>query len=90
MTETTERIYGTIIGAAIGDALGAPLEFLQSRPEHLFVRDMVGAVAGSLLGAFHGAEAIPQRWIDKLEKLDELTEFCCSCSLKMSLLKTSD
>jgi ADP-ribosyl-[dinitrogen reductase] hydrolase len=51
--------------------------------------DTVGAVAGSLLGAFHGSKAIPQRWIDKLEKLEEVAEFCDSCSLSISLLKNN-
>jgi ADP-ribosyl-[dinitrogen reductase] hydrolase len=42
MGQVKDQIYGTIIGAAIGDALGAPLEFLPARPEHLFIRDMIG------------------------------------------------
>ena len=38
--QTTHRIRGVAVGAAIGDALGMPLEFeLASPPEHL-VRDM--------------------------------------------------
>jgi ADP-ribosylglycohydrolase len=29
--------------------------------------DSTGAIAGNLLGAIHGARAIPQRWLDTLE-----------------------
>jgi ADP-ribosyl-[dinitrogen reductase] hydrolase len=37
-----ERALGTILGAAIGDALGAPLEFLTPRSPENFVKDMIG------------------------------------------------
>ena len=34
--------------------------------------DTTGAVAGGLLGAHHGAPAIPARWADRLEYLDRI------------------
>lgn len=39
---TEERAIGALVGAAIGDALGAPLEFLPPRGEQDYVKDMVG------------------------------------------------
>lgn len=43
--------------------------------------DTIAAIAGGLSGARFGYEAIPQKWIDKLDpqvktKLDEFIEFC--------------
>jgi ADP-ribosyl-[dinitrogen reductase] hydrolase len=37
-----DNIYGVLFGAAVGDALGAPLEFLTPRSEGSFVTDMIG------------------------------------------------
>ena len=34
--------------------------------------DTVGAVTGSIAGTIYGLEAIPERWISKVRKLDEL------------------
>lgn len=34
--------------------------------------DTVAAMAGSLAGAYHGESALPSRWVDDLEGLDEL------------------
>ena len=34
--------------------------------------DSTGAIAGNLLGAMHGTEAIPERWLDQLELRDEI------------------
>jgi ADP-ribosylglycohydrolase len=34
--------------------------------------DSTGAIAGHILGALHGAEAIPPRWLDQLELRDEI------------------
>lgn len=34
--------------------------------------DSTGAIAGNLLGAAHGVEAIPRRWLDKLELREEI------------------
>jgi len=39
--------------------------------------DSVSAIVGALVGAYHGASAIPQRWLDKLEdrkRLESLAE----------------
>lgn len=36
--------------------------------------DTVGTVAGSLLGAYYGFSAIPQRWLDQLQKTDEIKD----------------
>ena len=35
--------------------------------------DTQAAVTGALAGAFYGVEAIPQRWLDALLGVDELT-----------------
>jgi len=35
--------------------------------------DSTGAIAGSLLGALHGVEAIPQRWLEPLELREVVT-----------------
>ena len=34
--------------------------------------DTVAAIVGALAGSYHGASAIPQRWIDKLADRDRL------------------
>jgi ADP-ribosyl-[dinitrogen reductase] hydrolase len=34
--------------------------------------DSTGAIAGNLLGAIHGAQAIPERWLDRLELRAEI------------------
>ena len=36
------KAHGALFGAAVGDALGAPLEFLSPRTEYNFVKDYVG------------------------------------------------
>lgn len=36
------KAYGALFGAAVGDALGAPLEFMSPRTEQNFVKDYVG------------------------------------------------
>ena len=36
------KVYGALFGAAVGDALGAPLEFLPPRTEYNFVKDYIG------------------------------------------------
>ena len=47
--------------------------------------DTIGAIAGGLLGAWHGFDKIPRRWIDALDKdiskrLHELAEIAaCVC-----------
>ena len=48
-------------------------------PEEVIVRavnlggdtDTIGAMAGALAGAYHGAEALPQRWLEALENGDK-------------------
>ncbi len=34
--------------------------------------DTTCAIAGGLLGVIHGADAIPSRWLDKLEYADKM------------------
>ena len=29
--------------------------------------DTIGAMTGAIAGAYHGVEAIPKRWLDRLE-----------------------
>ena len=36
--------------------------------------DSTGSIAGNLLGAIHGVEAIPQRWLESLELRDVIAE----------------
>jgi ADP-ribosylglycohydrolase len=36
--------------------------------------DSTGAIAGNLLGAMHGAEAIPERWLGRLELTEIISE----------------
>jgi ADP-ribosylglycohydrolase len=36
--------------------------------------DTVGAIYGGLAGAFYGAETIPERWLQKLKRVDMLDE----------------
>ena len=36
--------------------------------------DTVGAVAGALIGAFHGRSALPERWLDAMLEKDLLNE----------------
>lgn len=38
--------------------------------------DTVGAVTGSLAGLAYGYEAIPERWLNKLQRLDYLLDLC--------------
>lgn len=35
--------------------------------------DSTGAIAGNLLGALYGVEAIPKRWLEPLEVLEVIT-----------------
>lgn len=41
-SKTESTALGIILGAAVGDALGAPLEFLPSREPDKFIREMTG------------------------------------------------
>lgn len=36
--------------------------------------DLTGAIAGNLLGAMHGVEAIPARWLEPLELRNVISE----------------
>lgn len=42
--------------------------------------DSTGAIAGNLLGAMHGAEAIPERWLGRLELRDVVSEMASDLS----------
>lgn len=50
--------------------------------------DTTGAIAGGLLGAAKGAEAIPQRWLDVIEYRDILAE-CLHSRVPLSRFATS-
>lgn len=74
---------GWLLGGAVGDALGAPVEFaalaaIRARYGREGIRDLapaygvLGAIAGNILGALLGPEAIPARWLDRLELRDEI------------------
>ena len=36
--------------------------------------DSTGSIAGNILGAMYGVEAIPTRWLDELELRDEIEQ----------------
>lgn len=86
--ENQARFRGCLLGGPVGDALGAPVEFMglpeiRARFGAAGIRDFVpyvgkagaitgdsdstGAIAGNLLGALHGVDAIPRRWLEPLE-----------------------
>lgn len=59
-------ILGCLLGGAVGDALGAPVEFLAWEQ----IRQQFGECglrASHFLGLIHGSDAIPACWLDKLE-----------------------
>jgi ADP-ribosylglycohydrolase len=87
---THGRIIGCLLGLAIGDALGAPVEFLQlygikAEYGEAGIQDLDewrGLPAGAILGAKLGAEAIPEEWIARLENnamISELAQAMYSC-----------
>ena len=47
--------------------------------------DSTGAVAGNILGAYHGYSALPQKYIEKLELKDVILEIaddlCADCQI---------
>lgn len=57
MRRLEDRVKGAMAGVAIGDALGATLEFM--------TRD-------EIVGAYYGLEDIPLRWLNKLIVKDEI------------------
>jgi ADP-ribosylglycohydrolase len=59
---------GRVAEHALGNAVHAALHASS------FEDGVNGAIAGHLLGAIHGAEAIPQRWLDRLELRDEIEQ----------------
>jgi len=76
--KTVEHFKGCLLGGAVGDALGAPVEFmaLEEIKDHFgpggidtFVRayGKVGAITGNLLGALLGTTAIPEQYQAELE-----------------------
>jgi ADP-ribosylglycohydrolase len=97
-----ERLLGSLLGGAIGDALGAPvegvpLETIRERhgPDgptdyvpgrgapgsinHSGDSDSIGAVAGNLIGARFGVDALPRRWIEGLEVRDAVRRMADEC-----------
>lgn len=60
------RAVGTVVGAAVGDALGAPFEFGPAGAFSGKYPPGLVAVTGGLAGAVHGVEAIPARWTEVL------------------------
>lgn len=63
MSSREDRIAGTMLGAAAGNALGAGYEFGPPLPDDQVVAmndtDTVAAIAGALAGATYGAPASP-------------------------------
>jgi len=51
--------------------------------------DTIGAMAGALAGAFHGASAIPPSWLDALEAGPRGHEFARHVAIKLHLQRTS-
>ena len=60
-----DRFRGVLLGSAIGDALGAPLEFQPARDPNHYVTDMIGggvAAAGSRrMDGRHANDAVRRR-----------------------------
>jgi len=65
------RIRGCLFGGAVGDALGAPVEFDSSGDS-----DSTGAITGNVLGTIHGYDAIARKWIAQLELRDVIERLC--------------
>ena len=72
-------------GAYVLEALPAALWAFLSRPENPedaivvavnggYDADTVGAMAGALAGAYHGASGLPRRWTDNVEATAELSD----------------
>ncbi len=66
------------------EALGIALACVESEPtfeegvlaavNHSGDSDSTGSIAGNILGALYGVEAIPTRWLDELELRDEIEQ----------------
>lgn len=67
--ERLDKYLGCLLGGAIGDALGAPIEFLSY--ESILAK--YGAITGNLVGLIVGKNQIPQEWIENL-KCREIVE----------------
>ncbi len=76
------QFKGCLLGLAIGDALGAPVEFLQlygikAKYGEAGIQDLDGwrgFPAGVILGAKLGVEAIPEEWTARLENSSMISE----------------
>ncbi len=79
-----DKFSGCLLGGAVGDALGAAVEFMSlDEIRNVFGPDGIqnyapaygrtGAIAGNILGALYGKSSIPVEFLDQLE-LRELIE----------------
>lgn len=80
---------GALLGLAVGDALGAPVEF-KARDSFDPVTDMISGGAfnlpsgfwtddtsmacGQIAGAYYGLDNIPTYWLDKLHDKERLIQ----------------
>lgn len=89
---TLDRYVGCLLGGAVGDALGAAVEFesLAAIRAHFGpggIRDYapaygrLGAITGNILGALLGRGAIPARWLDSLELREEIEQIATDLCL---------
>ncbi|NTU76030.1 MAG: ADP-ribosylglycohydrolase family protein, partial [Anaerolineaceae bacterium] len=65
---TTDRLHGTAVGAAVGDALGMPLEFGPARRTTELIRDMKTGrlVSGSFTDDTEMALALAESLLESL------------------------
>ncbi len=74
-----DQILGCMVGGAVGDALGYPVEFMSydaivSSVNHSGDSDSTGAVCGNLMGTLFGRSAIPAHYTEHLELLSVIEE----------------
>lgn len=71
-----ERVIGGILGVVTGDALGLPSykEALLKAVNLGLDTDTVGAVTGGLAGVYYGLAGIPEEWMAKIIKREEILD----------------